>query len=184
MIQSKNDLKLYLQQDMKFYHAYSRRDRFLCWLTCDPAYEIARYVRLLRKEEYYHNCVKGIFGTIGYLWFFRAKNRLGNRIGFKIPKNTFGPGLTIYHHGEIIVNENARIGANAKLHGGNCIGNNGKVDAAPVIGNDLNLGIGAKIIGDICLGNGVSVGANAVVTKSCSRDGATLVGIPARMLEK
>ena len=34
--------------------------------------------------------------------------------------------------------------------------------------------------GDIVLANDIQVGANAVVTKSCTKDGAILVGVPAK----
>ena len=84
------------------------------------------------------------------------------------------------HHGEIIVNEDAVIGANALLHGRNCIGNNGTDGCVPEIGDNLDLGIGAKVIGNIKLGNNVTVGANAVVTKSFQND-CTVVGIPAKL---
>lgn len=179
MIRNKSDLIEYLYRDMTFYYSQSKKDRFLYWITNDPIWHIARYIRLLRKEEYYHNVGKGKGSTLIYLNILRKKNKLGNRLGIKIPKNCFGPGLTIYHHGEIIVNENARIGANCVLHGGNCIGNNGKEDKSPIIGEGLDLGFGAQIIGNIKLGNGVRVGANAVVTKSFSDDDIVLIGVPA-----
>lgn len=180
MIQTKRDLIDYLSRDMSFYYCQSKKERFMYRITQDPIFYIAKYIRLLRIEEYYFNVKKGKIGTFMYLWYFRRKNNIGNRLGIKIPKNTFGPGLTIYHHGEIIVNERAQIGANAKLHGGNCIGNNGKNDEVPQIGDGLDMGIGAKIIGDISLGNHICIGANAVVTKSFSGDNLTLIGIPAR----
>lgn len=179
MIKSREDLKEYLHRDMAIYRSQSRRDRFLCRLTRDPLYELFRYVKLLRYEEYYFNCGRGKLGTLAYLYCFRKKNRLGNRLGVKIPKNCFGPGLTIYHHGLIIVNENSRIGEDCSLHGGNCIGNNGKDSAAPRAGDGLDLGFGAQLIGDVQLGDRVRVGANAVVTRSFEDSGITLVGIPA-----
>lgn len=183
MIKCRNDLREYMKRDMIIYRAQSSREKLICKLTCDPLYEISRYVYFLRKEEFFFNTKRGKLGTLLYLFYFRRKNRLGNRLGIKIPKNCFGPGLTIYHHGEIIVNEKARIGENCKLHGGNCIGNNGTSDCAPSIGDGLDLGIGAKIIGGVSLHNGVRVGANAVVTKSFEEDEITLVGIPASCVE-
>lgn len=180
MIESKADLKRYVTEDMSFFHQYSWRDRLILWFIQDPAYLIARYLRFLRKEEYFFNVRQDCLGKILYLYYFRKKNLLGNKLGFKIPKNCFGPGLTIYHHGNIIVNETARIGANCRLHGNNCIGNNGKIDNAPVIGDKLDLGFGASIIGDIQLGDRIVVGANAVVICSVSTDGVTLVGVPAK----
>ncbi len=177
-IQTKQDLQEYLQKDMSFFHQLSKWDRLLAMLTCDPAWEIKRYLVYLRKEEFYLNTHK----TLCRLYYFRKKNCLGNRLGIKIPPNCFGPGLTIYHHGEIIVNESARIGANCKLHGGNCIGNNGKDDTTPVIGDNLDLGFGAMVIGNVALADSVTVGAGAVVTKSYQEAGVTLAGIPAKPL--
>lgn len=180
MIASKSDLFIYLESDMAFYHHYTKKDRFLAWLTRDPIYLIQRYLRYLRKEEYYFNVRRDFLGRILFFFYFTKKNILGNKLGFKIPKNCFGPGLSIYHHGSIIVNESARIGANCKLHGNNCIGNNGKTDLVPLIGDYLDLGFGAVVIGPVELKDDVTVGANAVVTHSQPDCGITLVGVPAR----
>ena len=153
-------------------------------LIQDPAYLIAKYLCFLRKEEYYFNARQDFFGKLLYLYWFRKKNQLGNKLGFKIPKNCFGPGLTIYHHGNIIVNEAARIGENCRLHGNNCIGNKGIVDRAPTIGDHLDLGFGACVIGDVTLGDHLIAGANAVIVKSIPQANTTVVGIPAKELRK
>ena len=184
MIKSKSDLKKYIERDMSFFHKFGLRDRLILRIIQDPSYKIQQYLRLLRKEEYYYNVRKDIVGRINYLYYFHRKNRLGNKLGFKIPKNCFGPGLTIYHHGNIIINESARIGANCRLHGNNCIGNKGTDDLTPVIGDNLDLGYGAIIIGGVELGNDVIVGANAVVVKSFSSGKVVLTGIPAKEQKK
>ena len=44
------------------------------------------------------------------------------------------------------------------------------------------IGAGAKIIGAVRIGSNVKIGANAVVTKDIP-DGATAVGIPARVIK-
>ena len=183
MIESKGDLKRYIADDMSFYHQYAKRDRLILRVIQDPAYLITQYLRFLRKEEYYFNVRHDIWGKALYFYYFRKKNQLGNKLGFKIPKNCFGPGLTIYHHGNIIVNEAARIGANCRLHGNNCIGNKGNVDLAPMIGDNLDLGFGACVIGGVTLGDNATVGANAVVVKSNPENTITLVGVPARELK-
>ena len=183
MIESKTDLKRYIAEDMSFYHQYTKRDRLILRCIQDPAYLIVRYLRFLRKEEYYANTRKDILGKLLYFYYFRRKNQLGNKLGFKIPKNCFGPGLMIYHHGTIIVNEAARIGSNCRLHGNNCIGNKGNVDLAPIIGDNLDLGFGACVIGGVTLGDNLTVGANAVVVRSFPEGNATLTGVPARELK-
>ena len=35
------------------------------------------------------------------------------------------------------------------LHGDNCIGNNGKTEGCPIIGDNVDIGTGAKILGAI-----------------------------------
>ena len=179
MIKNKRDLNRYMNADMSFYYRQSKKVRFMLWLLQDPAYQIAKYIRCLRMEEYYYNAGKGLIGTLLYLYFFRKKNILGNRLGLKIPKNCFGEGLTVYHHGSIIVNETAQVGKYCCLHGNNCIGNYGKEDISPLIGDYLDMGIGAKAIGHIRLGNHVIIGANAVVTHSFPGNNITLTGVPA-----
>ena len=183
MIESKADLNRYISEDMSFYHQYSKRDQLTLMLIQDPAYLITKYLRFLRKEEYYFNTRQDFFGKLLHLYWFRKKNQLGNKLGFKIPKNCFGPGLTIYHHGNIIVNEAARIGENCRLHGNNCIGNKGAADLAPTIGDNLDLGFGACVIGDVTLGDCITVGANAVMVKSAPENEITLVGVPAKKLK-
>ena len=178
MIKSKADLKNYIAEDMQFYHRYTNWDRFVFFLIRDPVHQIVRYLRFLRKEEYFFNVRKDLPGKLLYLCCFRRKNQLGNKLGFKIPKNCFGPGLTIYHHGNIIVNEAARIGSGCRLHGNNCIGNKGSADLVPKIGDDLDLGFGACVIGGVELGDRVTVGANAVAVKSLPEGGETLTGVP------
>jgi serine O-acetyltransferase len=52
---------------------------------------------------------------------------------------------------------------------------------APVLGDDVFVGAGAKIIGGVRVGRGTRIGANAVVISDVP-DGATAVGVPARMV--
>ncbi|MCO4605885.1 Serine acetyltransferase [Streptococcus infantarius subsp. infantarius] len=66
----------------------------------------------------------------------------------------------------------------------NCIGNSGSEKQAPIIGNNVDIGVGAKIIGDVKIADNITIGANAVVTKSCTIEGATLVGVPAKVMVK
>lgn len=106
------------------------------------------------------------------------------KLGFTIPPNTFGPGLSIAHYGTIVVNPNARIGANCRIHVGVNIGTAKGTEAqAPTIGDGSYIGPGAKIFGPVVLGNDVTIGANAVVNRSFPDGECTLVGIPARPVQ-
>ena len=52
----------------------------------------------------------------------------------------------------------------------------------PVISDEAFIGVGARVLGGIRIGCRATVGANAVVVADVP-DGATAVGIPARILE-
>ena len=91
--------------------------------------------------------------------------------------------LVIYHHGSVIVNGNARVGKNCCLHGDNCIGNDGKTNGTPVLGDNVELGVGAKVIGEITIANNITIAAGAVVVDSFLEEGITIGGVPARRLK-
>lgn len=184
MIKSKKDLNTYIKEDNWYYDShYSKWDQKLFVFLRDPQYMLRKYKIYLRKEEYHLNN-KGKFHTILYLINLRRKNKLGNKLGVLIPPNTFGKGLMIMHHGEIIVNPNTSVGDYCILHGGNCIGNNGKQEYAPKIGDNADIGIGAKIIGGVKVGNNVVVGANSVVNKSFPKGHCIIAGVPAKEIRR
>lgn len=174
--------KEYINSDNKFIKDLSKKTYIKLLLVNDHWIQINRYIKYLRKQEYYQNHI-GFLGNIISLFYGRRKNSLGNKLGFYIPAFTLAPGVEIYHHGSVIINGNAKIGEGCKLHGMNCIGNNGITEAAPVLGKNVDVGVGVKIIGDVTLADDIKIGANAVVTKSFLEKGCTLVGIPARIKE-
>lgn len=82
----------------------------------DPQYLLRKYKIFLKKEEYHRNN-SGKIHAVLMLWNLRKKNRIGNMLGILIPSNAFNKGLIIMHHGEVIVNPNARICEYCILHG-------------------------------------------------------------------
>lgn len=142
------------------------------WLLKEHEYYIYKFQVYLRKEEAAHN----VFIRFIYR---RMKNRLGAKLGLYIPAHVFDEGLHVWHYGSIIVNAESKVGKNCMLHGNNCIGNNGKDEGCPVLGDNVDIGTGAKIIGKIKIANGVKIGAGAVVVNDCLIENSTLIGIPA-----
>lgn len=132
------------------------------------------YVKRLRLTEYYINTGHRYLGKLSKL----CLHRMQCRYGLHIPANTCDVGLSIAHLGPIIINSNARIGKNARIHVGVNIGDNGG-GSVPKIGDNVYIGPGAKIFGDIEIADDVSIGANAVVNKSCNQKNTLLVGVPA-----
>jgi serine O-acetyltransferase len=107
----------------------------------------------------------------------------GVKYGISIPYNTrIGPGLYIGHHGGIVVNVQATIGADCNLNHGVTIGEKygGHNPGVPIIGDRVYLGPGCIVIGGIVVGDDVAIGANSVVVKSVPSSGV-MAGIPARL---
>lgn len=181
MITSKKDLYEYISADNRWATTRNNKEKIVEKVANYPSYNIKKYTRYLRKQEYYINTAKKnkIKGALG-IYYERKKNKLGMKLGIEIGPNCFGKGLQIYHAGNIVVNSAVRAGQNIKLHGGICIGNNGKTEAVPRIGNGVDIGYGATIIGDITIADDVTIGANSVVNKSVLRIGSTVVGVPGK----
>ena len=96
-----------------------------------------------------------------------------------VPTVDIGPGFYIAHTvGTVIMAK--KIGRNLSITTSVTIGMRSRLEF-PTIGNDVSIGAGARVLGGITLGDGVNVGANAVVVDDVPA-GATVVGIPARVL--
>jgi serine O-acetyltransferase len=104
--------------------------------------------------------------------------------GISIPKSVrIGPGLKIWHFGNVIVHADSVIGANCTLRHGVTIGNREEGGPVPVLEDDVELGAYAQLLGGIRVGRSAKVGAMSVVLRDVPA-GATAVGIPARIIER
>ncbi len=92
----------------------------------------------------------------------------------------FGPGFVLIHSNGVVINTGVRGGTNIFIEHQVTIG--AEKQQAPLLGDDIFIGAGAKILGGVRIGSHVKIGANAVVTKDVP-DGATVVGIPARVVK-
>jgi len=102
--------------------------------------------------------------------------------GISLPKEaTIGPGLRIWHFGNIFIHPDVKIGANCTLRQGVTIGNRHPGGPVPVLGDNVELGAYAQILGGVKIGNNCRVGAMSVVLRDMP-DGSTAVGAPARVI--
>lgn len=101
------------------------------------------------------------------------------------PGARIGRRFFIDHGMGVVIGETAEIGDDVTLYHSVTLGgtswHNGK--RHPTLGNGVIVGAGAKILGPFTVGAGAKIGSNAVVTKEVP-PGATLVGIPARIVKR
>ena len=178
MITNKQLLQLYLDAD-KFALGINRRS------PRPFMNSIWRYERTLRYYEYHKNVGNRLRS---YIYSLLLTIR-GERLGFSISGNCFGPGLRINHHGLLIVNSKARIGKWCDVHQGVNIGENGYLDECgkvisevPQVGDFCFIGPGAKIFGSCNVGDYVRIGANTVVNNDIPSNN-TAYGTPMKLHE-
>lgn len=183
MITSKSEYLYYLEAD-RIANGVPKRESLINRIKVIilPNY-IWKFQKTLRKLEYIRNCKKGVFGKIQLFFFTMRYRRLSYKLGFSIPYNVFGPGLSIAHYGTIVINRATRIGANCRIHTSVNIGTEaGYGGKAPKIGDNCYIGPGSQIYGAIELGNNIAIGANSVVNKSFKMNDITLAGVPAKVI--
>jgi len=120
MIHTKQDLRFYLDEDLKRYgdKAPNLKDRLLH----NEAWYIFHLVRHLRYVEYYMNCKSKRHPL--FLWHFFRYKRLSFKLHITIYPNTVGAGLRIYHAGDFIhIGPQCKIGCNCTLLPGVVFGN-------------------------------------------------------------
>lgn len=93
-------------------------------------------------------------------------------------------GMLVLHPSVgVVISGLSVIGKGLTLTGGNVIG--GRAGCKPgeiIIGDHCNMGANAVVLGPVTLGNNISIGASACVVHNCFTDNASLIGVPARMV--
>jgi len=144
-------------------------------VTCYPGFHALQWHRLSHA-----------FWTMGLRWLARFTSHFGRFMtGIEIhPGATIGRRVFIDHGMGVVIGETAEIGDDCTLYHGVTLGgvswNQGK--RHPTLGKGVVVGAGAKILGPFTVGDGAKVGSNSVVVKAVP-PGATVVGIPARIVE-
>lgn len=189
MIQSKEDLRLYIREDKKRNLGADKVGfvRYLAhWLYGTDRMKAFRLLRALRKLEYAKNVLRkrGLFGKLIYAICQWNYHRLEERYNIAIGTNMIGYGFSLPHiiGGGIIINCKSMgnyCGANA----GVVVGNNHTWDDRPIIGDHVALTMGCKVYGDITIGNNVTIAPNSVVVKDVP-DNCVVSGIPAKIIKK
>ena len=192
MIHTKEDLKSCINKDSISYGRVVLRwdncknvlsvlrARYLTTPISDQ-YVIWRFIKTLRKVEYYSNN-KSIYNALLLFYYVRKYLKLGRITGFQIPINSIGEGLTIWHYGTIIINQDTTIGKYCILRPDIVIGHKKGGTPSPTIGDYVEINSGARIIGDVHIGDDVIIAPNAVVTKDIPSH-SIVAGIPAKIIK-
>ncbi len=96
------------------------------------------------------------------------------------PAAQIGPGFCLVHSSGVVIGDRARIGAHFICFHGVTVGDSGKGDGQPVLGDWVTASAGAKILGGITVGDRAVIGANSVVLSDIPAS-AVAVGSPARV---
>ena len=144
-------------------------------MTCYPGFHALTLHRLA------HAC-----WNAGFKWLGRLVSHISRFLtGIEIhPGATVGRRVFIDHGMGVVIGETAEIGDDCTLYHQVTLGgvswNKGK--RHPTLGKGVVVGAGAKILGPFEVGDGAKIGSNSVVVKPVP-PGATVVGIPARIVE-
>jgi len=144
-------------------------------LTCYPGFHALTF----------HRLAHALWGA-GFKWLGRLVSHISRFLtGIEIhPGATIGRRVFIDHGMGVVIGETAEIGDDCTLYHQVTLGgvswNKGK--RHPTLGKGVVVGAGAKILGPFEVGDGARIGSNSVVVKPVP-PGATVVGIPARIVE-
>jgi serine O-acetyltransferase len=181
MIKSKADYKYYLEKDRIALNVKSNtlKSKVIGIISPNPVYI---FQKRMRKLEFYTNCKNKGLNKI-YIAYLKYKfKKISIKLGFSIPINVFGPGLSIVHYGTIVINKATKVGSNCRMHACVNIGASGGNPQAPQLGDNIYIAPGAKIYGDITIASNTAIGANAVVNKSFEKENTVIAGVPAKVI--
>jgi serine O-acetyltransferase len=101
------------------------------------------------------------------------------------PGAKIGGRFFIDHGMGVVIGETSEIGDDVLIYQGVVLGGTTRERRKrhPTIGNYVVIGAGATILGPVKIGDGARIGSGSVVVKSVPT-GATVVGIPARVMER
>jgi serine O-acetyltransferase len=144
-------------------------------LTCYPGFHALQLHRISHA-----------FWRMKLRWFARFTSHIARFFtGIEIhPGAVIGRRVFIDHGMGVVIGETAEIGDDCTLYHGVTLGGVSwnKGERHPTLGRGVVVGAGAKILGPFTVGDKAKVGSNSVVVKAVPA-GATVVGIPARIVE-
>lgn len=180
MIRTKEDLQVYLQADLNRYGGKSpglkdhilHKEWTIWW----------KYQKLLRIFEYYENNKnRNILFKLLWLYYLYKHRRESLSLKSFLFPNTLGPGLCIYHVGQVLISKTAKIGKGFTCRPGCVIGNVEGEESAAIIEDNVEFSLGVKVFGSIKIGREALINANSVVMSNIPPY-AIVVGNPGKII--
>ena len=134
----------------------------------------------------WHRAASALWRRQLYLPARLVSNTARRLTGIEIhPAAQLGRRIIIDHGMGVVIGETAIVGDDVYMYHQVTLGgtSSSRGKRHPTIGRNVIIGAGAKVLGDILVGDDARVGANAVVVQDV-QPGATVVGIPARAVER
>ena len=145
----------------------------------EVALKIALYPRLqsVLLFRLSHACYHSRLSLVSYWLQGMSLRRSGAEIH---PAAQIGPGFCLVHSAGVVIGDRTRIGSHFICFQNVTVGDSGRGDGQPVLGNWVTASAGAKILGGIHVGSGAVIGANSVLLQDAPA-GSVAVGAPARI---
>jgi len=148
------------------------------WLREQSIWAVAVY-RFGRRLE---SRPAGMVRAVLEKWYWLVFRMAETLTGISLPRTCrIGPGLRIWHFGNIFLHKDVTLGSGCTLRQGVTIGNRIAGGPVPVIGDDVEFGAYAQVLGGVTIGRGAKIGAMSVVLIDVPA-GATAVGVPAKII--
>jgi serine O-acetyltransferase len=144
----------------------------------DPSRQLLRQLRGYQRARTQSGWLRPVYTGWHVLWYRIWSIVTGAEIDLNAP---IGGGLLLPHPNGIVIHPEAVIGPNCLIFQQVTLGTGGRIPGCPKLGGHVDVGAGAKILGGVTVGNHAKIGANAVVLDHVP-DGATAVGVPARII--
>ena len=179
MIKTRCELKACIKAD---FERQNIKHPFLASLTYGEHALTRRYLKILRKLEYYGNNRTFLFKKILYAYYLLKYRKISLNTGIYISPNTTEAGLLLPHPGFVRIDSFVKIGKNCTILPMVLFGKKSPgTTCSIVVGDNCYVGTGVTVLGPVTIGNNVTIGAGAVVTKDIP-DNAVVGGVPAKVL--
>lgn len=172
----KYEYKQKIKEEISFYD-----HSFKAHVLHFPTYYVAMHIKYLRYTAYYEK-KSGIFSHFLYVFYYCMTRHYFYKTRLAIGPNSCDWGIKIWHCGDIIINNAAKVGKNLTIYPGCIIGQKHSIDEVPVIGDNCYMGAGSKVFGKVRIGNNVTIAPNAIVTCDIP-DNCIVAGIPAKIIK-